>query len=454
MTDRTIVARSLSVRPFSTITTILTVAVAVGLLLTLLTMRKSTQRAFERGAGDMHLLVTADSSPLASVLNAVFYANPPRRFLTWERYEKLRTEAPWAYAVPTIQGDSYRGFPVCATTRDYFMLHKPGPGEDWKLRGGRVFEEDFEIVLGDRVARAAGLRVGSKIVLSHGFPSAAQVQAAEAKAHADQDHDHEHGHDHAHDEEHADHAAHVHDEFVCTVVGILGPTGGVHDRVVYTTIATSWVMHAHDRRLRENPRTEKTTVNELLPEDRKITGVYLRLVTPEGSSSPANLPMVFDKFRRDTTLQVAGPSQEIGNLFKIVDNANRVFLVMAVLVLLAGAASVMLAVYHSMVQRRRQIAVMRVLGASKGRIFRLTLLESALLGLLGAIAGVAVAVIGTRLASGIIRERVRVVLEPDISWQTLLAVLLGTVLLACVAGLAPAFMAYRTSVGQNLRVAA
>ena len=87
MTDLRIILRSLRTRLFSTVVTVLTVAIAVGLLLTLLILRESGQSAFQRGSGNAELLVSADSSPLVSVLNGVFYANAPRNPITMAKYE-------------------------------------------------------------------------------------------------------------------------------------------------------------------------------------------------------------------------------------------------------------------------------------------------------------------------------------------------------------------------------
>src|SRR5262245_43833020 len=132
MTDFTIILRSLHARLFSTLTTVVSVAVAVALMLVLLSMKDSGQQAFERGSGNMHLLVSADSSPLTSVLNGVFYANPPSRWIAWSRFQEIASDpritgdpanaslAP-GFAIPNQQGDSYRGsFPTLATTPDFF----------------------------------------------------------------------------------------------------------------------------------------------------------------------------------------------------------------------------------------------------------------------------------------------------------------------------------------------
>jgi putative ABC transport system permease protein len=466
MNDFTIVLRSLRIRLFSTLVTVFSVAVAVALVLMLLTMRNSGKRAFERGSGDMHLLVSGEASPLVAVLNGIFYANPPRRPLTWERFEQLQAQAPWAYAVPTAIGDSFMGYPVVATTREMFDKFRPAPGDSWSLReGGTFFNANFQIVVGADVARRTDLRVGDVLYLSHGYSRDNVLGLRERPGeHAHDDHGHDHGHDHAHDHDHdhADHgtedahAGHVHQEFGYTVVGVLKPTNTPHDRALFTTLESSWITHAHERRAREvaNGKEITTTPADLLPEDRKITTAYLRLITREGSDTPANLPQVFDQLRRDGTLTVAQPKQEIDRLFVIVDNTNRLFLGIAILVMVSSGVGILLALYNSMDQRRRQIAVMRVLGASRGRIFGLLITECALIGLAGALAGVVLAFLGSSLAAGVLQDRLGIIVEPSLPILSLLVLVAGTIVLAIIAGLIPAILAYRTSVAENLKPAA
>ncbi len=458
MTDFTIILRSLRVRLFSTVTTIVTVAVAVALILVLLTMRDSGKKAFERGSGDMHLLISGDASPLVAVLNSVFYANPPRRPIMWDRYEQLLTEAPWAYAIPTAIGDSFRGMPVVATTPEMFSKFHPAIGEDWQLATGRFLENDFEVVIGASAAATTGLVVGDTVFLTHGFPKGmgvihGDVQHAGEAVQAEEEH-----HDHA-AEGAEDGPAHLHREFGCKVVGILAPTFSPHDRALFTTLNSSWVLHAHDRREREGvfdqPGVEeKTTVDDLTAADRKITGVYLRLEGRGDGNAPANLPQVFDKLRKDGSLTVAQPTQEVNTLFRIVDSVNRLFLLVAGVVMLASGVSIMLALSNSMEQRRRQIAVMRVLGASPGRIFGLVLTESAVIGLCGSLAGVALAFVGSFAARGVLRERLGLIIEPAFGLDVMLVVVLAAIALACIAGIVPAMMGYRVSVAKSLKAVA
>lgn len=445
MNDFTIIRRSLGARRLSTVFTSLSVAVAVALMLVLSMMRESGKAAFERGSGNMHLLVSADGDPLTAILNSVFLAAPPRRAVEHAKFEQLAGRAPWDFFIPTQIGDSYQGLPVFATTPDFFTKFKPDAVEPWKLKAGRFFDKNFEVVLGARAAEATGLKLGDKIALTHGMPKTrAQMEAEGMTGDAP--------------------APHVHDEYKFEVVGILEPSGGAHDRAVITGLTSAWILHAHDRREKEEHAHEHeedhdhahdheamTTEADLLDSDKKVTGVYARLATREGSDTPANLPQIFNMLRSDPSITVAQPTQEINKLFRIVGSVDQILIAMAAVVAASSGISILLALYNSMEQRRRQIAVLRVLGASSGRIFRLVLAESLVLGAIGAMVGVFVAVFGAKLVAAEMKARLGLVLEPTVSPLLGTMVVGGAILLAGIAGLLPAIVAYRTSVAKNLR---
>jgi putative ABC transport system permease protein len=456
MNDFTIIRRSLGARKLSTVFTSLSVAVAVALMLVLFMMRDSGRAAFDRGTGNMHLLLSADSDPLTAILNSVFLAAPPRRPIEHPKFEQL-SNGPWEWFIPTQIGDSYQGLPVFATTADFFTKFKPDPVEPWKLKAGRFFDKNFEIVLGSRAAQETGLKIGDKIALTHGMPKTrAQMEADGQSGEAP--------------------APHVHDEYKFEVVGILEPTGAAHDRALITSLTAAWIMHAHDRREKEahSPDAAKkedahdheghdhdhdhdhdhgalTTEADLIDSDKKITGIYARVLTRPGTDSSAMIPVIFARMRADPTITVAQPTQEIDKLFRIVGSVDQILIAMAAVVAASSGISILLALYNSMEQRRRQIAVLRVLGASAGRIFRLVLAESLVLGAIGAAFGVAAALIGARIVAAEMKARLGLVIEPSIAPLMGLYVVGGAILLAGIAGLLPAIVAYRTSVAKNLR---
>jgi putative ABC transport system permease protein len=438
LTDFTIIRKSMTSRMFSTVTTALTVGIAVGLMLVLLSMRDAGSRAFERGSGNMHLLVSRDSSPLESVLNGVFYVNPPRASMPWAKLEELERRFPLEYAVPVQQGDSYRGFPTLATTPEFFAYFRPATDTGWKLASGQYFEKEWQVVLGSAAAAETRLRLHDKIVMTHGSGGSREGKGG-----------------------------HVHNQFKFEVVGILEPTGTAHDRALFINLNSSWVLHAFDR-IEAEERKKKgggeaedhdhdhdhdaapIGTEALTDADRQITGIYMRVAGRPGKDATAALPGVFEMIRKDG-LTVAAPSDQIRRLFVIVGNINQIILAMAGAVMVSSGIAIMVALYNSMEQRRRQIAVLRVLGCSRPRIFGLVVTESAILGILGAACGFVLSLIAGVIVATVMRERLGLIIQPVYSPDWVVGVLIGAVILAAVAGIVPAVMAYRTPVVKNLK---
>lgn len=424
MSDLTIVLRSLRTRVFSTLVVVLLVAVSAGLLLAILSLRSAGERAFERGTGNAHLLVSRDGSPLVSVLNGLFYANPPKAPIEQAKLDELRASFPWAMFVPTAVGDSYRTFPVVATAPEFFSKFEPVFGEPWKFAEGRAFDKSFEVVIGSGVARETGLRMGAKLVLTHGSGKSREGVA--------------------------DEHAHEHTEYQYTVVGILAPTGSPHDRALFTDLTSCWILHAHDRFEREG--THKTvTPADLVAEDKVVTGVLLRLPSRDNAGAPPALASQYDRLRRDGSLTVAIPANEVQRLFGIVKSIDVLFLAMAAATLVSSAFAILLSMINSMSERRRQVAILRVLGASSMRIFWLVLTESTIIGLVGAALGVVVCGAVLFLSTQWLLGAHGIMIAPELDARSAVIVAMGTTLLAAVAGIVPSVLAYRTPVSRNLR---
>jgi putative ABC transport system permease protein len=180
----------------------------------------------------------------------------------------------------------------------------------------------------------------------------------------------------------------------------------------------------------------------------KITAIYASL-----GPRKAALTQVLSTLRRDPNWTVANPADSVGGLFKIVSNIDQVLLAMAIAVMLSSGVSILLALYNSMEQRKRQVAVLRVLGASRTRVFGLVLTESAIIGLIGGAAGVLVALLGGMLVTKVLAQRVGIVVEPALPIDGYFMIVLASVALSCIAGAIPAFVAYRTSVVRALQPA-
>ena len=543
MTDLRLVLKSLSARSTSTIITCLLISIAVALLISMRSLREAGRRSFTRGVGNAHLVVSGDSSPLVAVLNGIFYANPPRAPLSEAKVAEISGSMPWAWAIPTQLGDSFRGFPVLGTTPAFLDAFEPALGEPWRIRRpGRNIEGPFDVVLGSQVAASTGLGVGDRIFLTHGMGMAASgdsvrivdadvgatsggheghdhavsgpdhaVPGPEPAIHDHDGHDHEdhsdhdhsdhdghdhhdhdhhdhdghdhdvlgsdhavpgpdstgpethddhghdhhghdhHGHDHhGHGHVHADGSPHVHEEAAFEVVGVLEPSGTHHDRILVASIEGSWFLHAIDR-WEAAGRPLPEGVEDLDAEDRLMTGMLLRTPVRAGRNSAAILQSAFDRLRRDPSITVASPATQVDRLFSIVASLDAVFIALGGAILVSGAISVMLVLWNSMELRRRQIAVLRVLGCTRRRVLGMVMTESAIIGILGATLGVGLAVAGSGLVAGLLAARTGVVIMPVVDPESSLLIVGGTVVLAVFAGIAPAIRAYRTPVAEHLR---
>lgn len=414
LSDWNIVTQSMRSRLFSTCVTVLSVAIAAGLVTLLISMRSAGENAFKRGTGNVQMLISKEPGPLPSVLNSMFYAQAPGNPITWGQFQLLDSQYPFAWALPTQLGDSYKDAPVMGVTAEFFEVFEPALGQAWSLAQGAYFDAPFQLVAGSDAADRLGLSVGDQVSLQHGAPGS--------------------------------HGGHDHDEFRFTVVGILKPTATAHDRAIFADLESSWVLHAHDRREAIFGHGITTTADDLTDDDKKITAIYASL-----GPRKAALVQVLSSLRRDPDWTVANPADTVGGLFAIVSDIDQVLLAMAIAVMLSSGVSILVALYNSMDQRRRQIAVLRVLGATKLRVFNLVLTESAMLGLVGGALGVVLALGAGSLVSGVLQARVGIVVTPSLPLDGYLAIVLATIALACLSGVIPAAVAYRTSVARSLR---
>ena len=185
--------------------------------------------------------------------------------------------------------------------------------------------------------------------------------------------------------------------------------------------------------------------------DALQAGILLRLPTRPGRDVSGALAEQFDRLRRDTSITVAQPAQQVSRLLRIIGGIDWIFIAMASVVLVAGALSVMLALVSSMDARRRQVAILRVLGATRGRIFGLVLTESAIIGLAGSAAGVLLAAGVSLAVRALLSAEVGLAIGGGIDIRSSVVVAGAATALCALAGVVPALAAYRTPVARHLK---
>ena len=424
-----LIQRSIRQRLLSSALTALNVALGVMLVCSILLVRAELESTYLRQGEGFSLVVgPSSSSRLQLVLNSVYHVDQSTGLLPWSIYEELNGPRWGRYiklAVPYSVGDQLKGYRVVATTDGIFsdlFPQPPGKGAE-KLIDGRPFaydpaatEEAFEdlrkrnrgekvphkhglaeAVVGYEVATKLGLRLGQEIEPTHG------VEGGEA-------------HDHSH---------------TWTVVGVLKRTGTPVDRVVFINLDSFYRLDDH----------AGAFVKEL--DDATISSVLL-FPTDVGKA------FAFATLSKRGDVQIAEVGFEILGLLNIIGNVDAIFLIVSILVVIIGVVSLMVAIYNTMNERRRELAIMRAIGARRSTVLAAIVGEAAVLSAIGAVLGLVAAHILVYAISDYVMELAGLQLDHWNFLSTEFGVAALVVVAGAIAGLIPAFKAYRTDVAKNL----
>lgn len=409
----TLVWRSMRQHALSSTITILSVGLATGLTMAVFAINRQTYDAFTGGEAGFDAVLGARGSQLQLVLNTVFHLETSPGNIPWTMYEEIARNPRVELAIPYAVGDNYKGYRLVGTTPDMFTKFRYRSGRGFEVEpGGRFFQADKrEALVGQYVAGKLGVKVGDLISPYHG------LQYAENQAHKDQ----------------------------YTVVGILKQTNSPSDRVVWIPIEGVYRMSGHV--LRGAGQIYRPTEGEEIPdEDKEVSAVMLKFKNPAvGFILDAQIN------RQGKVATLAWPiGRVMAELFDRIGWVSRILTMVAYLVVLVAAGSILASIYNTMNERRREFAILRALGARRTTVFSAIVLEAASIAALGVLTGFVV--YGGILAGAIIivRQQTGVVLDAMRPDPALWLVPVGMIALGALAGLAPAFKAYRTDVASNL----
>jgi len=393
----TLSASYLRARPLNTALSVILLALGVATIVLLILVVSQLEERMQRDARGIDLVVGAKGSPMQLMLAGIYHLDAPTGNIPLSSVDVLSKNRMVKRAIPLALGDSWRGYRIVGAGRAYAEHYGA------ELREGRFHDKPMEAVLGAEAAQRTGARVGDTFKGAHGVGSEG--------------------------DEH---------EQAYTVVGVLARSNSVIDRLVLTSIESVWQVHE------EHQGPEDEADRKALEEAREVTVVLVQYASPLAA---ATLPR---QINSQSELQAASPAYETARLFRIVGVGVEALRAFALVLMLAAGLSVFIALYTALEERRYELAVMRTLGASRGKLFGLLLAEGLALALLGAAIGLGLGHL-LALALGAWLESQQHAAPSGLEWRPeelwVLAAALG---IGLVAALLPAWRAYRTDVSRTL----
>ncbi|EJO93735.1 hypothetical protein A471_11318 [Ectopseudomonas mendocina DLHK] len=410
---------SLANRRFTALLTVFAIALSVCLLLAVERVRTEARASFANTISGTDLIVGARSGSVNLLLYSVFRIGNATNNIRWDSFERFANHRQVKWAIPISLGDSHRGYRVMGTSTAYFEHYRYARSQALKLAQGRAFADDpFEVVLGAEVAQALGYGLGEEIVLAHGVATISLLK---------------------------------HDDKPFTVVGVLERTGTPVDRTLHISLAGIEALHIDwqngmPARGAAQISAEQARTMDLQP--KQITAFMLGLNSKIATFS---LQREINEFRGEPLLAIL-PGVALQELWSLMGTAEQALFVVSLFVVLTGLIGMLTAILTSLNERRREMAILRSVGARPWHVASLLVLEAFALALAGVALGLALLYLGIAGSQGYVQANYGLYLAlsaPTRYEWTLLAGILGAALLM---GSVPAWRAYRQSLADGLSI--
>ncbi len=408
--------KSLMNRKATALLTVLTVAISVVLLLGVERIRTQAKDSFANTISGTDLIVGGRSGQVNLLLYSVFRIGNATNNIDWRSYQEFASHRSVDWAIPISLGDSHRGFRVMGTNRRYFEHYQYGSKQSLILTEGREFNGLFETVLGSDVAKQLGYKIGSEIVIAHGISDVGFSR---------------------------------HDNLPFQVVGILAPTGTPVDKTVHVSLEAIEAIHVgweSGARLGPTPEAEALKAREFQP--KQITAMLVGL---KSRIQTFALQRQINTYPKEP-LSAIMPGVALHELWSMMSVAEQALMAVSGFVVVAGLLGMLSSLLTSLQERRREMAILRAMGARPRHVFTLLISEASLLTFAGIIAGVASLYSILAFLQPIIQQRygIHLTLTALSPYEWLL---LGFVQCAgIVIGFIPAFRAYRQSLSDGMTV--
>jgi putative ABC transport system permease protein len=408
--------KSLRNRKTTVILTVLTIAISVMLLMGVERIRTQAKTSFANTISNTDLIVGARSGQVNLLLYSVFRIGNATNNIDWKSYQEISNQKSVKWSIPISLGDSHKGFRVMGTNQDYFRFYQYGKKQPLTFKEGKPFSHLFDVVLGADVANKLNYQLGDKLVIAHGI---------------------------------SDQSFTRHDNLPFTVTGILAPTGTPVDKTLHVSLGAieaihvGWESGAH---LGNTPDAEILEQHQFEP--KAITAFMLGL---NSKIQTFALQRYINDYSKEP-LSAILPGIALHELWGMMSMAEQALLAVSVFVVIAGLMGMLTSLLTSLQERRREMAILRSMGAQPKHIFALLISEAVVITTFGIIVGLLGLYLSLSVLQPIIQQYYGIAIEltlPSLYELKLLALVLCS---GFIIGVIPAIQAYRHSLSDGMTI--
>ena len=409
--------KSLANRRLTAGLTLFALTVSMMLVLGVEKVRNEAKLSFASTISGTDLIVGARSGSIQLLLYAVFRIGNATNNISWESYQQIANRPGVAWTVPLSLGDSHRGFRVLGTTSDYFRYYRYGRKRNLNFVDGKPFDDLFDAVVGWEVANTLGYAVDTPLIVSHGLGREA------FKTHKDKP---------------------------FRVSGVLAKTGTPVDRTVHVSLEAIEAIHVDWRSGSRIPgmSIDADRVRRMQLQPKAVTAV---LVGADSRFGAFGLQRAINDYPGEPLLAIL-PGIALQELWDLMSIAEMALSVISGFVIAAGLLGMVTMLLAGLNERRRELAVLRSVGAQPGHLFALLIAEAAILSVMAAVVGLALLYGILAIMQPILDSELGLFIEITLPTDRDFLVLGLMILAGILAGIVPAWRACRQALSDGLIV--
>ena len=403
-------------RKFTTVLTVLSIALSVMLLLGIEKIRQGAETSFTSTISGTDLIVGARSSPVQLLLYSVFHIGNPTNNISWHSHEEISEHPQVKWTIPLSLGDSHKGYRVVGTTAQFYQYYRFARSQQLQLARGQWFDEGYEAAVGSEVAARLGYKQGSEIIIAHGSGDESFI---------------------------------THSDKPFKVVGILERTGTPVDRAVYVGLKS--INAIHERFGGDEHGHDPLMAHAGHEKESEQGGLSAILIGLKSRGAALTLQRVFNEHEHESLTAIM-PGVVLLEVWQMMSMVEKVLLVVSWLVVAVGLFSMLIILMTSMNERRREMAILRSVGARPVHVFILIMGEAVFLTLCAIVIGVTLVYVLMLLLQPWLESAYGLYIM--LTWPNIHELKLLTVIAMCgfVIGLIPGIRIYRYSLADGMTV--